>query len=551
MSHTYSKFTPRLTAVLCLVLLLTFSLGHQPAEAQEPTGATIYLPVVIKEGHTPNPNPSPAGPYAQMLAQIRQRCATTGLNQVCTANGQVTLQPQSGPATITQPGTITDLATIQHLSLTSSGADPQQWSLAWLRLRADSATPDQELTLLVFGTVHISSITLFENQAGQGDEVTLPSLQFASSPVTGVTKQGSSGLIVSNPTDDDLLSLTLNGATITLGSTALVEAQPGSQMTVTMATGSSLTEAKGGSSSAIQNQQVTVPLDEKGQASGSPTPATSLEEDDFLSQMLDDLLQKLIDQKKLAGSVLTRLNRAIDRCTAGQAAYVYNVLYWIRIIEKTPGLKFLTDPEKLAQAYDRAPNCLSFEIDFDSTVTSTTGPLFRSSHVHTEALPVQFLVDGRFIAINSSLDYPNFTFIPPASPCTISKSTTPGELELADGALKIAGNKVTISTSLRVVKEAKDLGMLTCPHTPTPLEWPDNWWIFFFDTHKGLLEGQDFRTFGFNDWRYTATSSVCSGSASPQTCNHFGEAIYEFSGEAESTTFNATTHLVLVHTPQQ
>jgi hypothetical protein len=158
------------------------------------------------------------------------------------------------------------------------------------------------------------------------------------------------------------------------------------------------------------------------------------------------------------------------------------------------------------------------------------------------------LVDGRFIAINTSLDYPNFVFTPPASPCTPSQSSTPGELELAAGSLKIAGNKVKISMSLRVVKEAKDLGLLTCPSVP-PVTWSDNWWIFFFDTHKGLLEGQDFRTFGFKDWKYTAPSSQCGGPSSPQLCDHFGEAAYEFTGEAESTTFNATTHLILVHKP--
>jgi hypothetical protein len=102
--------------------------------------------------------------------------------------------------------------------------------------------------------------------------------------------------------------------------------------------------------------------------------------------------------------------------------------------------------------------------------------------------------------------------------------------------------------SLRVVKEAKDLGILTCPSVP-PVTWSDNWWIFFFDTHKGLLEGQDFRTFGFKDWKYTAPSSQCGGPSSPQLCDHFGEAAYEFTGEAESTTFNATTHLILVHKP--
>ena len=94
------------------------------------------------------------------------------------------------------------------------------------------------------------------------------------------------------------------------------------------------------------------------------------------------------------------------------------------------------------------------------------------------------------------------------------------------------------------------MAILTCP-TPAPSPfYPDNWWIFFFVTHQGLLEGQDKHTFRFDDWHYTANTSQCSGPSAPQPCNHFGEAIYEFEGAAEATIYNATTHLILVHTPE-
>jgi hypothetical protein len=57
--------------------------------------------------------------------------------------------------------------------------------MAWLRLRADSATSDQELTVLAFGNVQISNMIPFvESQANVPGAVTLPSFQFASSPVT-------------------------------------------------------------------------------------------------------------------------------------------------------------------------------------------------------------------------------------------------------------------------------------------------------------------------------------------------------------------------------
>jgi hypothetical protein len=223
------------------------------------------------------------------------------------------------------------------------------------------------------------------------------------------------------------------------------------------------------------------------------------------------------------------------------------VLYRIRIIETTPFLKPRLDPAELAQAYKRASNCLNFEVDFDSNITSQVGPRFHSSHVRAEGIPVSFLADGRFIAANTSLDYLNFVYIPPASPCTTSTSTTPGELEMAAGSLKIAGNKVKITMSLKVVKEAKDLAVTTCP-VGAPIESPNSWWIYFFNTHQGLRE-PDLRTFRFNEWKYTAPSSQCSEPAS--SCNHFGEATYEFTIEGEATTATAATHLILLHTPHR
>jgi hypothetical protein len=314
-----------------------------------------------------------------------------------------------------------------------------------------------------------------------------------------------------------------------------------------MMTGSSLTEVNGQTSTAVQSQQVSVPLGPNGHASGPPTPAVATSPE---PEPIDESLIPLPPGPSYSDKVLAKLNRAIDRCIAGRTDYVYTVLYRIHVIETTPFLKSLIDPAKLAQAYSRAAKCLSFDLEFGSNVNSFTGPLSRSSHVRTTEMPIQFLANGTFIALNKSLDYLNFVFIPPASPCTPGQSTTPGELEMAAGSLKIAVNQVKISMSLRVVKEAKDMGILHCPHVP-PVEWPDNWWIFFFDTHKGLLEGQDFRTFRFNDWKYTANTSQCSEPSLAQACNHVGEAIYEFTGEAEATTYNAATHLILVHTPEK
>ena len=525
-----------ITMLFLLALLAVLNLaGASPTAAQEPAPSnTIYLPIIIKSG-----TDTAAGPYAQMLQMVQQKCAGTGLNQVCYVNGQVTLQPESGPVTFSQPGAIADLANVQSLSLTSSGPDIQTWGLAWLRLRANAGTPDQGLTILAYGNVQISNIALFESQASLSDTVTLPSLQFVSSPVAGVTTLGNSGLIVSNPTDSEVLSLTLNGAAISLGSTALVEAQPGNQMTVTMATGASLTDVNGQGSTAVQNQQVSVPLNQSGQAAGPPTPARSLTDNEIIDQHLHDAFLRIIaDPSKWANSTLTHLNQALDRCIAGQAAYVYNVLYWIRIIENTPSLKSLLDPSKLTQAYNRVPKCLSFEVDFDSTVSTTTSVLHESSHTQAQGLPIEFSADGSGVSfINAVLKYPSYEFTPSQSCGPITTQTTTGQLAMITGSLQIVGNKVRVSMVLKVAIKPTDMVTITCTPPAPPLILNENHWVdVFYNMHQDLQQA-DVDSFRFNDWKYTGGT-------------HFSEAIYVRTRTESGFTFDSTTFLILVHMPR-
>ena len=264
MTTTFREFPGRLSATkrivgaLARLALLTAILvaGAAPVKAQDAgESAAIYLPILLSDSA-----PSTDGPYAQMLETVNQLCGAVGLNQVCYVRGQVDVTPLSGAAGFGQPGAIADLANVDKLSVTSNGPDSEEFSVAVLRLRANAATPDTGLTVLAFGNVDISQFELFTAPADLEKAETLPSLHVSSSPISQTTRLGSSGLIVTNPSEEELLSLTVNGAAITLGSTALVEATPGEAMTVTMATGSSRTEAHGGESTAVQNQQVSVPL---------------------------------------------------------------------------------------------------------------------------------------------------------------------------------------------------------------------------------------------------------------------------------------------------
>lgn len=515
-----------------LLTILVSLLGTRAASAQTPSH-TVYLPLVFK-GPVNNAPPAETGPYEQLLAKVAQTCPAVEVNQVCYVQGQLSL---TGAPGFSQPGAVAALAAGQRLSLTSTDADLDQISVAWLRLRADSAAPDQALTILAFGNVQLSDVTLFEGVAPENEALTWPSLQFTSSPLAGSDKLGSSGLVVSNPSEEEVLSLTLNGAVISLGSTALVEAQPGGQMTVSMATGSSLTQVGDASSVAVQGSQTTVPLDQQGQASGTPQRQTLKDDLDwYLHKMLAPLTEP--EWRKLGDLALGRLNRANDRCIAGQARYVYNVLYWARIIEGDPLLKTRIDPARLAQAYSRAENCLTFEVEFDSNVTTQAGPVSQASHVKTTSLYLGFLADGSYrIGISAPLNYVSYAYNAPES-CPLSTQTTSGTLLAKDGALKIVGNKIRIETVIGVVQQPTDKVTLHCPAPAGDVVLDHAHWVpVFYHMHEDLWEAGPQDQFHFKRWKYTGGE-------------HFGETIYERNKTESGFTFNTLTYLILVHKPQ-
>ncbi len=527
----------RLAAGLGLMIALVslMALSAAPVAAEIPPGNNqghqLYLPLVIKS----DGNAAPTGPYTEMLKKVQQNCATTGFNQLCVANGQVAVQPEAGATTTNQAGSISDLAGVQSLSLTSAGTDPRQWSIAWLRLRADSDLPDQALNILAVGNVQITNIALLGSQTGVTDTVVLPSLQFESNPIPGVAKEGSSGLIVINPSPEELLSLTLNSAEVTLGSTALAQAQPGQLLTVTMATGTSLTQAGGDGSSAIKNQQVSVPLNQAGQAAGSPAPTTAI---DPLKYVFSDAFTDEPDHE-LGASVLRKLNRSIDRCLNNEPRYVYNVLFWTHIIETKPALKAQIAPDKLAEAYNRAPNCLTFEVHFWSYVITKSAYHSQDSTISDkpETIKVQFYPAGGFMmsGTNDTLDYEAYHYTPLVAACPISTETTPGRLMVSDGTLKIAVNKVRVSLDLQVRDQPADRALLNCPSVP-PLVLAQNHWVtVFYHLHEGFRPGSDLHSFRF-DWDMAAKYGFSLGRYNTQKA----EAEFAFEGE---------TNVGLIHFP--
>lgn len=188
-----------------------------------------YLPMAFGQGQS---GPTPPSAYATALSQALADCAATPLNKICYGQGSVTL---AGGASLTTPGQVASLDGVSGLTLVSP--DPGHWSVALLRLAVESPSSALGLTLLAFGNVEIRDLMLFDSAAADADLA--PALSFSSSPVPGQDPE-TGGLIVYNPSDEEPLAIGLNGADLILVSSAVVQAQPGDRMIVTMATGSAL-----------------------------------------------------------------------------------------------------------------------------------------------------------------------------------------------------------------------------------------------------------------------------------------------------------------------
>jgi len=338
----------RIVAMLVGLLLgSVFVAALASAQVEEPVPdpeLTVvgYLPIVIAPRQA---SPPPASPYAAALSQALADCEGTMLNQVCYAAGSVTLD---GGEPLTTPGQVVTLDGVSGLTLVSPDAD--HWSVALLRLAADSYTPDLGLTLLAFGNVEIRNLTLFDDAVGNGDVA--PALSFSSSPVPGEDPM-TGGLIVYNPTYEELLSIGLNEADLTLDSSAVVQAQPGVNMTVTMAVGSALVQTMSASGTRIfetetvfnygklfQRHQVTVPLNSGGKAAGAPTDPVLIADNYFAAiaardkdKPLDPLLPGEFPSTRDAITVnIYAFDDAHTRCLQGNSRQVYRMMYYGRLL---------------------------------------------------------------------------------------------------------------------------------------------------------------------------------------------------------------------------
>lgn len=502
-------------------------------DGEDPQLVSYFLPVVFARGQTgPDPEPS----YAAALSQALADCAAAALNQVCYARGSVALD---GGGPLTTPGQVAALDGVSGLTLASP--DAAHWSVALLRLAADSPTPGLGLTLLAFGNVEIRSLTLFDAAAGNGDVA--PALSFSSSPVPGQDPE-TGGLIVYNPNHEEPLAIRLNGADLSLASSAVVQAQPGAKMSVTMATGSALVQTAAGESALLQAHQLTVPLDGSGDAAGAPSTPTLTDEDLLAPLTLhdeDDLLTRLVpprgplDLQKAFDDLLASFDSAHSRCLQGDSRQVYRVIYFARVLK----MYEKAYPDGLMSLIDvQVTQCATFELEFNSVIAATSSVAWGSIQVQGQGMIVTFDMNG-YLVRPSSMPLTHLRYDIEIEPiCPYQFVLIDGGLSLYEGAMRINRNRLEFSTLLHPVHIAEHT-IWFCPDVP-PFEVPSAfafWREMFKSLHMTeIVDDGNGYWFTPAHWKYTGNEILA-------------EAIFQREVAFYDGLAAGDTWLVMLHKP--
>ena len=159
------------------------------------------------------------------LDSLDAACAETGRNQACYGNTLIDLQLQADAEVVSfeQPGDTVALADISKMTLTPLNEEAQTWGVAMMKVQANipDTLPGQNVTFLLFGDVEIDNATLdadseftpmqaFYFHSGVGD--------------AGCEEAPESGLLIQTPDGVEEVLLNVNGANISLGSTAFLQA---------------------------------------------------------------------------------------------------------------------------------------------------------------------------------------------------------------------------------------------------------------------------------------------------------------------------------------
>ena len=210
----------------------------------------------------------------EALAATDAACGETGRNQACYGNITLQAEPRTGIAdfSFSAPGDIVDLAGVSSLALKPLDRESNTWGVALMKIQANlpATIPGQNVLFLLFGDVAIDNAV--EDTTSESSELTPMQAFYFKSGVDDAPCEDapSSGIMIQTPDGAGTINLTVDGADITLGSTAYVQAQPDSDLVINIIEGQGSVSADGVTVTIPAGSRGRVPLDANLQANGPP-----------------------------------------------------------------------------------------------------------------------------------------------------------------------------------------------------------------------------------------------------------------------------------------
>ena len=470
--------------------------------------------------------------YGDEIYNALETCPNLALNQICIGSGTISSDISFSA------GQYAELSAEQRINVTSTSIN--DYGIALARLQAPGVDADyNSLLVLAVGNVDVTFDEIFIGR--DETNMNLPRLTFSSK--NGPDFQ--SGLVIINESDEDLLSIEVNGVGLTFGSTGVVTSQPGGEMKVNMITGTVAVSANGETIPASAGESVKVKMNESSKPAGAPGgPSVD-----------DDLLKPLTPPKKnnddddLLTSLqpliwMNKFNNAHGRCIDGDARQVYRVLYFARLLLDNSSMEMAQDIRKiysekeLEAVREKVISCATFELILDSTLVGSSAISWQTK-VHGEALKLQFNEKGNLVSevrgnIVATEFEPNIP-VPPG--CTYSSLSSDGELAVIEGSkLGIYYNTMKIHLNIWAENSVQNMA-LDCPSAPQvtiPLDW-DTYFIYL---HEDLFKDAKYG-YVLEDWEYLGGEI-------------YAESYYlNRSGAIEDGDVYMDTAFVIRHAPQK
>ncbi len=578
-----------LSYLVLALAMVACQLGGADATATPPAAT----PAATQAGASPTQSvgdPAPtalpdeladAPAYVASLRAALEACPAIPRDHVCFGGGELTLTPRSGAAAqpFAQPGDLADLAQVEALSL---GGDPANWGLAVLSLEAGLAAEDQNLTLVALGPADLSFLAVALDDEGfewtiTADDGTEPDPADLPDPAAFEPLQRLSllsgepagegypaGLLLWTPWEGGAATFELNGAVIQLGSTAFAQANPAQGLTLAVLEGAAAVTAGGTAGIVPPGGQGTVALDADGAAAAPISDSEIMDpraraiseavaqygvippdpRAEAISAAVAQYGQEQPDpwmDRVLVRSYANWLERAARLCAslggARGARYVYNVLYWDRVLDRMGTDAYIDSILGVgarARLDDAARRCLTFELDFGSLAEADAERISYVIDLEAEGLPLHFAPTGFLETADTAvITHAQYDVVGEETEC-------PSELVVEDGLLTIHGlwlriNVNSLTAGIDFMAEVpQELVRYHCPvvgDIDSPLGWQP-----IFGAAYGEMVIPETGAIRFADWK------VSQG-------EHFAETIQDRTLPVEGADVTITIYFILTHTP--